>query len=76
MIWWIEILIKFYRCVTHIVQVVFGRIIGEKAQLAACKEMTVLICRYLHKLNIYFGSKLSYTQKTNNMLMKYYHVSK
>ena len=48
------IFIEFYRCVTHIVQVVFGRIIGEKAQLAACKEMTVLICRYAHKLIIYF----------------------
>ena len=39
------IFIEFYRCVTHIVQVVFGRIIGEKAQLAACKEMTVLTGR-------------------------------
>ena len=34
-----------FRCINHVIKVIFGRLLGENAQLAACKEMTLLIFR-------------------------------
>ena len=42
-------LLFVYRCVGHVIQVVIGGLLGEMAQVAACKELIHIISKFTIK---------------------------